>query len=101
MSEGHTGGLDRQGGMATGPGIADGLGLAAAPAFAVTALLAATHANDAADVLCSAARGGSSLGGMLPMYLLMCAVHCPPWVRLIVRWRKPRGHHRTGRASQA
>ena len=51
------------------------LSLAAAPAFAVMALLTATHGGDPADILCSAAHGSSPLSGMVPMYVLMSVVH--------------------------
>jgi hypothetical protein len=62
---------------------ADWLQLAAAPTFAVMALL--TGVLGSASPLCGAA---SSLGGMVPMYLLMSAFHLPPWIRLIAgRWR--------------
>jgi hypothetical protein len=47
------------------------------------ALLTATHGAGPADALCSVAGGGSPLGGMVPMYLLMSAVHSAPWLRLI------------------
>jgi len=65
---------------------ADALALAAAPTFALMALLTAGLGGGQADIICSAAHG-SSLGGMIPMYLLMCAFHLTPWLRLIVRWR--------------
>ena len=62
------------------------LSLAAAPAFALMALLTAISGGGASDILCSA--GASPLGGMIPMYLLMSAVHSAPWLRLIARaWR--------------
>ena len=64
-------------------GIADWLSLAAAPAFVVMALLTAVYSDGPADALCSVAGGGSPLGGMVPMYLLMSAVHSAPWLRLI------------------
>jgi len=35
------------------------------------------------DMLCSAARDGSPLTGMVPMYLLMSAFHLAPWLRLL------------------
>jgi hypothetical protein len=54
------------------------LGLAAAPAFAAMALLTGLAGPPA--VLCSAA---SPLAGMVPMYLLMSAVHSGPWLKLI------------------
>jgi len=63
---------------------ADGLlSLAAAPAFAVMALLAGIQGGGMPDTLCSAAHDFSPLTGMVPMYLLMSAVHLAPWLRLI------------------
>ena len=68
---------------------ADGLlSLAAAPAFAVMALLAAIQDGGMPEILCSAARGFSPLTGMVPMYLLMSAVHLAPWLRLVASWRR-------------
>jgi hypothetical protein len=66
---------------------ADWLSLAAAPAFAIMALLTELFGGGAMDALCSAARGGSMLSGMVPMYLLMSAFHCGPWLKLISRLR--------------
>ena len=57
---------------------AEWLGLAAAPAFAAMALLTVLEGPPA--MLCSAA---SPLTGMVPMYLLMSAVHSGPWLKLI------------------
>ncbi len=71
------------GGTGASSGAADWLGLAAAPAFAVMALLTATLGSGPADILCSAAHGGLPIGGMVPMYVLMSAVHSPLWLRLI------------------
>jgi hypothetical protein len=59
------------------------LSLAAAPTFAIMALFTAMAGRGASDILCSA--GASPLGGMIPMYLLMSALHSAPWLRLIVR----------------
>ncbi len=64
---------------AAAPGL---LGLAATPVFAGMALLTWMQGGDA-DVICSTMRGGSVLGGMAPMYLLMSAFHAGPWLRLI------------------
>ena len=64
-------------------GAADCLCLAATPVFAIMASLTAIHGGGPADALCSAAGSGSPLGGMVPMYLLMSAVHSAPWLRLI------------------
>ena len=64
-------------------GVAEWLGLAAAPAFATMAALTAMPGSGPLDILCSAAHGGSPLGGMTPMYILMSAVHAGPWLKLI------------------
>jgi hypothetical protein len=59
------------------------------------ALLTAAHVGGPADLLCSAAPGGSMLGGMAPMYGLMSLFHCAPWVGLISRRHPaplPAGH---------
>lgn len=63
--------------------VARWLSLAAAPAFATMALLTATLGAGPADLLCSAAHGGSRLGGMVPMYVLMSVFHAAPWLRLL------------------
>jgi hypothetical protein len=64
---------------------ADWLSLGAAPTFAIMALLTEIFGAGAMDALCSTAHGGSLLGGMVPMYLLMSAFHTGPWLRLIFR----------------
>jgi hypothetical protein len=64
------------------------LGLAAAPTFAAMAILTGVAGADA-DVMCSAAHGASSLGGMAPMYALMSAFHAAPWVKLMSRSGAP------------
>ena len=64
-------------------GAAAWLGLAAAPVFATMALLTATLGQGPADLLCSAAHGGSPFGGMVPMYALMSVFHAAPWLRLL------------------
>jgi len=64
---------------------ADFLSLAAAPSFAIMALL--TFDRAAPDLLCSAAHNGPSLSGMTAMYMLMCAFHTAPWLKLIIRRR--------------
>ena len=69
---------------AAAPGLAGLLSLAAAPVFATMALLTWVQGGDA-DMICSAMHTGSALGGMVPMYLLMSAFHCAPWLRLIAR----------------
>jgi hypothetical protein len=62
---------------------ADWLCLAAAPTFAIMALLTGVFGGGPLDALCAAAQGGSPLGGMVPMYLLMSAFHLAPWLKLI------------------
>jgi len=64
-------------------GVAEWLGLAAAPAFATMAVLTAAPESGPANILCSAVHGGSPLGGMVPMYVLMSVVHTAPWLKLI------------------
>jgi hypothetical protein len=64
---------------------ADWLGLAAAPAFAMMALMTVCLGGGM-EPLCSAA-GASPFSGMVPMYLLMSAVHSAPWLRLIASRR--------------
>ena len=59
------------------------LSLAAAPAFAIMALLTGIADGGMPSMLCSAAHDASSLTGMVPMYLLMSALHSAPWLRLI------------------
>jgi hypothetical protein len=61
------------------------LSLAATPTFAIMALLTAVHGDSMPDMLCSAARDGSPLTGMVPMYVLMSAFHLAPWLRLLSR----------------
>lgn len=63
------------------------LALAATPTFATMAVLTAVLGGGPADMLCSAGHG-LSLGGMVPMYLLMSAFHSAAWLRLISgrRW---------------
>ncbi len=71
---------------ATRPGSAQPtkLRLAAAPTFAIMALLTGALGGGPADLLCSAAHA-SPLSGMATMYLLMSALHSPPWLKLISR----------------
>jgi hypothetical protein len=71
-------------GAAIARGAADWLGLAAAPAFAAMALTTA-WLGDGAEPLCSTS--GSLMSGMIPMYLLMSAVHVGLWLRLVAGWR--------------
>ena len=77
MSETHSG--RRSGAVA-----ANFLSLAAAPTFAIMALLTAVPGGGPPDALCSIG-GASPLRGMVPMYLLMSAFHCAPWLKLILR----------------
>jgi hypothetical protein len=70
-------------GGAAAVGAAKWLRLAATPTFAIMALLTAVHGGNMPDILCSAARDGSPLTGMVPMYLLMSAFHLAPWLRLL------------------
>ena len=73
----------RDGGQAVAAShLARWLGLAATPTFAVMALLTAILGGGQAEMLCSAGHG-LSLGGMVPMYLLMSAFHSAAWLRLI------------------
>ena len=65
---------------------ADWLGLAAAPAFAMMALMTICLSGGM-DPLCSATPFGSLVSGMVPMYVLMGAVHAGPWLRLIAALR--------------
>jgi hypothetical protein len=70
-------------GAATAFVLARWLGLAAAPTFAIMALLTIVVGGGARDIFCSAGQGASPLSGMVPMYLLMSAFHCAPWLKLI------------------
>jgi hypothetical protein len=60
------------------------LSLAAAPTFAAMAILTGLSSGSA-DMMCSALHGTSTLGGMVPMYVLMSAFHSAPWLKLIAR----------------
>jgi hypothetical protein len=77
---GREGGPDRNADASLSP--AERLSLAAAPVFAGMALLTAIQGGPT-DIICSAAHGGSPIGGMVPMYVLMSVFHSPPWLRLI------------------
>jgi hypothetical protein len=70
------------GGGGDGDDAADWLGLAAAPAFAMMALITVCLGGGM-EPLCSATGHGSLWSGMVPMYLMMGAVHSAPWLRLI------------------
>jgi hypothetical protein len=80
VSDVHPAGASRDGSEAASH-LAGWLGLAATPTFAVMAALTAVFGGSA-DMLCSAGHG-LSLGGMVPMYLLMSAFHSAAWLRLI------------------
>jgi hypothetical protein len=82
LSECAVGAIRSESGSLAALRTADWLCLAAAPAFAITALLAGVLSGGQPDILCSAAHT-SPLGGMTPMYLLMSAFHSPPWLQLI------------------
>jgi hypothetical protein len=69
-------------------GAADWLGLAAAPTFVIMALLTGVLSEGKMAMMCSTAQGPSSLGGMVPMYLLMSAFHSAPWLKLIASRRR-------------
>jgi hypothetical protein len=62
-------------------GAADWLGLAAGPTFAIMALLTGVLGRGKMAMTCGAEP--PSLGGMVPMYLLMSAFHLAPWLKLI------------------
>ncbi|MDB5468329.1 MAG: hypothetical protein JWQ46_3091 [Phenylobacterium sp.] len=72
-------------------GAADWLGLAAAPSFAIMALLTGILGGGKMAMICGVEP--SSLGGMVPMYLLMSAFHSAPWLRLIAH-RRSRANRR-------
>jgi hypothetical protein len=81
----ETMGARTEGGNAAAFGAADWLCLAAAPTFAMMALLTGVLGAGAPDMLCSAAQQAFPLNGMAMMYLLMCAFHLAPWLKLISR----------------
>lgn len=83
VARGHAGG-----GKRAAPGLTDCLALAAAPTFAAMALLTAAFGGGPMDMPCSGAPDASPLTGMVPMYLLMSAVHAAPWLKLISRRRR-------------
>jgi hypothetical protein len=64
------------------------ISLAAAPTFAVVAALTVMFDGGGHGMLCSAAMPMSPLSGMVPMYALMSAFHCAPWVRIVSRWQR-------------
>ncbi|HEX5080343.1 MAG TPA: hypothetical protein VFV80_14415 [Geminicoccaceae bacterium] len=65
--------------------IADRLSLAATPTLVTMAFLTAVF-DGAPHALCSA-QDASPLTGMVPMYLLMSALHAAPWLKLIAARR--------------
>jgi hypothetical protein len=83
-----SGAVDGENGNAAAIGAADFLYLAAAPTFALMALLTAVLGGGSRDALCLSA---SPLSGMVPMYLLMCAFHTAPWLKLIASRRSGDG----------
>lgn len=89
MTEVHPASASRDGREAASQ-LARWLGLAGTPTFAIMAVLTVVIGGGPADMLCSAGHE-LSLGGMVPMYLLMSAFHSAAWLRLI-------SGRRTGRA---
>ena len=63
-------------------GAANLLALGAAPTFALMALVTMLLGDGHSALLCTQAGTPSPLTGMMPMYLLMAAVHLVPWFRL-------------------
>jgi hypothetical protein len=55
--------------------------MAAAPAFAAMAIITSLPGGDRMAMICGVE--SSSLGGMVPMYLLMSVFHLTPWLKLI------------------
>src|SRR5258708_22902759 len=68
-------------------GAADWVGLAAAPTFAIMALLTGVLGGGKMAMICGTAQAPSSIGGMVPMYLLMSGFHSAPWLKLIANRR--------------
>jgi hypothetical protein len=69
-------------------GAADWISLAAAPTFAIMALLTGVLGDGKMAMMCSSAPDPSSLGGMVPMYLLMSAFHSAAWLKLMASRRR-------------
>jgi hypothetical protein len=55
--------------------------MATAPAFAAMAIITSLPGGDRMGMICGVE--SSSLGGMVPMYLLMSVFHLTPWLKLI------------------
>jgi len=85
MSESYPASLASRGGEGAPAtlGATDWLGLLAAPTFAIMALLTCLRGRGSQDLFCSAAQDASPLTGMVAMYLLMCAFHSAPWLKMI------------------
>jgi hypothetical protein len=64
---------------------AEGLTLAASPVFACMALLTLRY-GDMREFLCGAGHV-APWNGMVAMYLMMCAAHLPPWLKVLSRKR--------------
>lgn len=77
-------------------GAADWLSLAAAPTFGVMALLTGVLGGGPPDRLCAAAQDASPLSPMVSMYVLMCAFHSAPWLKLIANRRGGARRRRSG-----
>ena len=91
MTKVHTdgrgpGAVSCEDGNAAATGLVNWLCLAAAPTFAIMALLTGVLGGSP-DMLCLGLQDASPLSGMVPMYLLMCAFHSAPWLKLFSRRR--------------
>jgi hypothetical protein len=67
---------------------AEWLSFAATPTFALMAILTAIPDGGAHQMSCAGAIHAAALGGMVPMYALMSAFHCMPWLKLVARARR-------------